>query len=290
MKTQIILSTFLVASLVNAEQSIKGNADFIIEDNFESLTESSFWTSDAWADRSVNCPGSSEYGKSLVFTYAPDRPEEGSSWSEQRFEIPLNAVQIEMEYDLFVPANYVKAPGNHKNFVFWSGTYGMAAGNLALVSESWPTDGGSTPSLSIGLDGNVYGHTMNNNDDILYVNGLGSWINVHVYIELADSEDDFGVFDISKNGNLINGTSHPNVEENWGAPVISQQVSYSSRGNFLKYGYLLGWANGGFSEVTQFCIDNFKFKANSTIKATEGVPEISYRPLLPGVEIQISND
>lgn len=275
----------LTTSYSSAKQSIQNEADYVFTDNFDSASGSEFWTSDAWASRSEVCQGSSLHGKSLVFTYTPNKPEEGAGWSEQRFEIPINARQIEMKYDLFVPHNYVRAPRNHKNFVFWSGTYGMAAGNMALVSESWPVGGGSSPSLSIGIDGEVYGHTRNNDDDMLYIDGFGGWIEVHVYIELAESEGDYGVFDISKNGSLINGTSHPNVEENWGAPKIDKQISYSSRGNFLKYGYLLGWANGGFDEVTEFCIDNFSFKANSTVKATEGVPEISYRPIMRPVTL-----
>lgn len=274
----VVLSILLMPS-AGAVTRIAGTPDFSFTDSFETDAKPTFWSDSTYAYRNSACPGSSTYGNSLLFKYYPDTPEKNSSFAEQRFDIP-NSVQLEISYSIYVPENYVTSTRNHKNFFLWSGAYGVSNSNISLGSESWPNSNGASPSLYIGEDGNNYGHAMNSYKENLYTNNAGQWIDVHIYAELADEEGDYGVFNISKNGYLINGTAHPNVNENYGAPDISNQVAYSSRGNYISSGYLLGWANGGFSELTEFCIDNFSIKANETIKATVGQPEVASKPIL----------
>ncbi|MFB1035154.1 MAG: hypothetical protein QMC38_07380, partial [Sinobacterium sp.] len=199
-------------------------------------------------------------------TYLPNVPQPDHGWAEQRFRIPVNAQQLEISYRQFVPANYQPSPGNHKNFLMWSGDYGSSRSNIMLNSESWPTTDGGSPSVNIAVDGTNYAHSRVSNNPLMFENTQGSWQRVHIYVELAGREGDFGVFEVHRNREILVGTSHPDIIPAWGQPSVDEHIEYSSRGNYIDQGYLMGWANGGFAETTLFCIDDFTIKANTVIK------------------------
>ncbi|WP_028671348.1 hypothetical protein [Saccharospirillum impatiens] len=286
MKQHLLVSSlfFTISSLAYAETSLI-NPDWIFQDDFESTEDRSFWGSEAYTDFGVTCPGDNSNGKSLVFNYQADKPDAGNSWSEKRFKLPVDAVQLEMSYDLFVPTDYIRSPRNHKNFVLWSGTYGKFNANISVSSESWPTDGGATPSVYIGEDGNNYGHSLNRLRPHMYTNNSGRWQRVHVFLELATEQGDYGKFEISKDGVFINGTHHPDAKTD-SSTDLSNQINYANRGNFIDQGYLMGWVNGGFDTETSFCVDNFEIKVNTSHGETTGGPNLSYAPVLNNVTIQ----
>lgn len=254
----------LSAECVLAEIHIE-NPKWSLHDDFEGVEDKTFWSSahkSFYGSACTSDPKSS--GKVLMFKYEKDNPEPGQGWAEKRFKLPIGARQIEMSYRLFVPKNFVHTPKNQKNFVFWSGKYGTAASNVWASSESWPASGGAVPSTYIGQDGANYGHSMVPNGPKMYVDYQGSWQNMHIYLELAEREGDYGVFEVHRNGVLVTGTTHPDIRPS-GSGSVDKQLQFSDRGNFIDRGYLLGWAGGGFQETTIFCIDNFSIKINSEI-------------------------
>lgn len=293
MKNRLLFALALTTTAtVNAETKLS-DPDWEFQDNFERkslLEESTFWGNSTSTSYGESCPGDSSDGSnSLVFHYSPDEPEPGHSWSEKRFHLPIDAVQVEMSYRLYIPSNYKHAPANHKSFVLWSGTYGKANANISVSSENWPTENGASPSVYIGVDGVNFGHSMKKDRPIMFEDNLGSWIDVHVFLELAETEDDFGRLEIFKDGEYITGNMNTQVESYAKTP-LQEQLRYSKSGNFIDQGYLLGWANGGFKTETDFCIDNFSIRANSTHKPTLGGPMDRRPKLEPGSVIkQINN-
>lgn len=275
-----ILVLLTTANIAHSQKSIV-EPEWQFSDDFETL-KTEFWGHTAWAKRGEVCPGDSSKGKSIVFTYKPDTPEAGNSWAEQRFEFPIKATQIEISYDLFIPSNYYRAPKNHKNIVFWSGEYGMVQANIGVSSESWPEEAGGRPSIYVGVDGKNYGHSNIKGGDVLMPNHQGAWQRVQVYLELATQPGDYGRFEIYRNQHVVVSSNHPNIEPSWGQVPTSEQIVYSTRGNYIDQGYLLGWANGGFSEDTVFCIDNFEVKARTTVGDVLG----ESAPSKPGVSIK----
>lgn len=292
MKKSLFFSiTLLASSLVSAESRLE-NPDWEFKDDFEGEIDASFWkTAGHDTVYGAYCPEAPGASKALVFSYQPDDPEPGHGWAERRFDIPVNAVQLEMSYNLYVPSNYVQTSGNHKNFVLWSGTYGKSKANISVSSESWPTSsGGSSPSVYIGVDGANYGHTMVDPRPILMEDGAGEWVRVHVFLDLAKYEGDYGRFEISKNGNYLTGNMHPQAVS-YAKTALSEQINYAENGNFIDQGYLMGWANGGFAEETNFCIDDFSMRANTAHKEVAGGPVADQRPKLDphSVKLEIHN-
>jgi hypothetical protein len=244
------------------------NAEWSFDDDFEGAEDTTFWGDDAWVEFGVPCTRDPAHTSNVLRFRYLNREDFGSdhSWSEQRFHIPIDAVQLEISYDLFVPGNYVHSPGNQKSVVVWSGPYGTSNANISIKTENWPTDNGATPSVHIGVDGTDYGHSTIPADPLMLIDGYGQWQRIHVYVELAEGPGDFGIFELRRDGVLITGTHHPDVEPSWTGTPVPELISYATRGNFLDQGYLLGWANGGFAEETVFCIDNFSIRANSVIQ------------------------
>ncbi|RVU42123.1 hypothetical protein EA187_17450 [Lujinxingia sediminis] len=265
MKTKVFAAAalLLLPAAARAETTLV-NPDWEFYDDFESPFEEGFWASSgAGTTYGAACPGSDAFGNTLVFDYHPDDPEPGHGWAERRFTLPIDAVQLEISYKLFVPANYVHTSGNHKNFVLWSGDYGKVNANISVSSESWPAEGGASPSVYIGVDGANYGHAMNESTmPLLLEDGLGDWIDIHIFLDLAREEGDFGVFEIFKDGQRITGNLDEEVVSYADVP-LHEQISFAERGNFIDQGYLLGWANGGFAEETTFCVADFRIRANS---------------------------
>ncbi|MEJ2043379.1 MAG: hypothetical protein P8X74_11865 [Reinekea sp.] len=272
----IIFSCLTLCSALSMAETHLISPEWEFSDDFEGTEDKSFWGDPAYAYYGEVCPGSDQFGKSLIFTYLKDTPA-GNSWSEKRFDLPFNAVQMEFSYDLYTPSNFVRPTRNQKNFVIWSGAYGSFNANTSIASENWPVDGGSTPSVNISVDGKNFGHTMSTEKPLMMENHAGTWNRIHVFIELAKEEGDYGRVEISKDGNFLNGNNHPYAKSDSSISELSKQFEYSSRGNFLDQGYLMGWANAGFLEKTALCIDNFTMKANSTFKTTTDGPRMKDR-------------
>lgn len=273
----LIVALSLCAGYVAAAEKTIENPDWSFQDDFEGSVDNDFWGGGRAYTHNASCssdPNSS--GKSLLLTY-PTKSEGGHSFAEKRFNIPISAQQLEISYRQFVPANYQRSPGNHKNFVLWSGPYGKSASNISISSENWPTSDGASPSVYIGVDGTNYEHSSIKAKPLMLENAQGSWQRVHIYVELAEREGDFGVFEIHRNREFLTGTSHPDILSSWGQPPVDEHIEYSSRGNYIDQGYLMGWANGGFTEPTIFCIDDFTIKANINIR----IPDSAARPMSP---------
>ncbi|EAW30009.1 hypothetical protein GP2143_01150 [marine gamma proteobacterium HTCC2143] len=264
----LILALSLSVGCVSAAEKTIESPDWSFQDDFEGSQDTNFWGSQTSTTHGISCSSDPRAsGNSLLLTYIPGVPDSSNGWAEKRFHIPVKAQQFEISYRQFVPANYQRAPGNHKNFVLWSGPYGKSASNISISSENWPTSDGATPSVYIGVDGNNYAHSRISDEPLMLENAQGNWQNVHIYVELAEREGDFGVFEIHRNGEFLTGTSHPDIKPAWQQPPVDEHIEYSSRGNYIDQGYLMGWANGGFAETTIFCIDDFIIKANTTIRS-----------------------
>ncbi len=269
----LIFLFFLFVSAPAAEGQLRiVDAEWSLSDDFESSKDEKFWARGV----SVVHGAESEHGKSKVlqFTYEKDKPEAGHGWSEQRFAIPIKAQQLEISYKLYVPANYKNSGKNHKSFVLWSGTYGKSRANVSVSSENWGVAGGATPSIYIGVNKKNYGHTRVKGNPLMLKDGKAEWIDVHIYLELAKKPGAFGRFEIHRNGTLITGNHHTQLADDkaksW-RPKAAEQIVYSTLGNFIDQGYLLGWMNGGVSEKTVFLIDDFQIKANSKVGAAQRV-------------------
>ncbi|MAM88056.1 MAG: hypothetical protein CME36_12200 [unclassified Hahellaceae] len=271
MKQLFIASLLVLASGVQAETKIS-DPDWTFKDDFEGARNANFWTGGHMSSYGQSCPGTTgtKGAKTVTFTYDISDPkvtEPDDSWAEFRFKLPFKTTQLEMSYDLYVPANYTHAINNHKFFEIWGGTYGGFRTNVQIGSESWGTSGGATPSLNLAVDKFNMGHSMLATKKPILKDKAGTWQRIQVYIELATGPGDYGKVEIYKNGEFFTGTHHPDIVGREYAPPLPQQIKYSTMGNALEQGYLLGWMNGGPlpGVTTVFCIDNFEMNLREAV-------------------------
>ncbi len=264
----LCLLSCLSVTLLHAAEKPRTIVDpeWTFSDDFEADRNAAFWGDGTSVVYGAEAETASS--KVLAFNYIKNQPDARNAWSEQRFYIPIQAQQLEISYKLYVPANYKNSGKNHKGIILWSGKYGKSHANISVSSESWGVKGGASPSVYIGVDKHNYGHTRLKDNALMLKDGRAEWIDVHVYLELAEQDGDVGLFELYRNGELITGTQHPNLSGNeaqsW-RPKTSEQIHYSKMGNYINKGYVLGWMNGGVTEDTQFLIDDFCIKASSKV-------------------------
>mgnify|MGYP000465824523 CR=1 FL=1 len=241
--------------------------EWSFSDDFEGSRNPEFWLGEGISlDYGYEDP-TDPANKVMAMRYLPNSEGGGDSWSEYDFRLGIDAMQVEMGWKMYIPTDYEHIENNHKVFALWSGTYGKVNANISLSSEAWGKDGGATPSVYVGEDGNNYGHAMRSDTPLIWNDGLGKWIDIHIIISLAESEGEFGKMELFLNGQLLTGTHHPNLTKPYGtAPESNEIIKFSSRGNFIDQGTVLGWANGeiGFGTETVFLIDEFYVNANAT--------------------------
>lgn len=251
-----------------AKFSFLSDPDYIFNDDFSGVKDTSFWEGGGVkVEYGADNPSGS--GKCLLFSaLASDGANDGYNWTEQRFQLPIDAVQVEIEYDIWVSPGFEMQPGgtSHQKFLLlWSGEYGTAASNCSINCEVWPN---YKIGFNWGEDGNNYGHAIPSGSEQFLTPGGGYWMKVHFLISLAESEGEKGRIVMLKNDTVYSDTATTEYEEH----VWVDQPSYSSRGNFLSNGYLMGWQNQPYLVDTFFAVRNFELRANSVHKSVNYGP------------------
>lgn len=248
-----------------------GGASPFFSDGFDtgalSGTNGFAWKSASRAAVSTERAFSGSY--SLAFSYEAALPGTDSN-AEQRFDMGRYLSEVWIEYMLFVPSNFkhrADSPNNNKFLMLWRDTYSDVAGGtwrigaeytrlddnssyLRFMSSRWDhnswTSGGSwgvqAPPSEVKLIGS--GGPIK----------PGEWNQIRFHVKAASSrQSDDGQVHIWVNGQNIFTYTKGRFHNAFDTPVDA----------VLRNGYLLGWANSGFTERTVFYIDDVKFYSGS---------------------------
>ena len=167
------------------------------------------------------------------------------AWAEMRFDLGQIFTRVDIHYDLFIPSNYAHrdatGPDNNKFFRLWPTDYG----DLQKVGASLGYDAGYS---KIGEDYVTAGNTsistnVTSTNGFVTADDLNAWMAVKIVV-IAPTDSQAGVIEIYKNNVLFHS---------------SNSVQYHAGTQGYRHGYLLGWANSGFTNTTYLHIDNLKF-------------------------------
>lgn len=208
---------------------------------------------------------------SLRFHY-PASADGKDSHAEQRFLIPQGASEVTFEYDLYVPRNFhhreQETSENNKFMFLWSGKYGTVASDQSVGFEYWPAflEGGprdeSVLSHHLGPGQTDWRHKTPTRKPVFSAADRGKWVNFQIYVKFSSESGRDGRLTVTKNGSTLFD--------------VQNIANYSSSGNFIDQGYLLGWSNSGFDEDTYFYLDNFKVTVGT--KAARPNPPVLEQP------------
>lgn len=311
-------SMLVGAVLLTASSSLFAN--LLFEDDFSSGDMSKYNASFRWgigntptkgqsASQIVKVAGPSGATVSAVkFEYAAlssAASESQKYWAEERFHLTASATEVRsqngassvaypevwLSYWLYVPSNYAHGPvnpSNNKGFVtLWKNEY---MGQVGSAIDWWRT--GSNQSRIgawVGEDGNGANH--GNKDTPTFIRAdhrigdggalsilpseHGKWVHVAVGMKISpNSTARSGFISVYKNGEKVISWEGLN---NWNTNPALQGYDR---------GYLLGWANSGYSTQTTFYLTGFKF-ATSLAGAIGNVsaPAVGAPPSAPSLRI-----
>jgi len=246
------------------------SAAILFEDGFESGNLSRTTGGIHWAD-SVSAGVSNERAESgaysLKFTFAGSG---GDSFSEQRFSLGGHYPEVWIRYDIYIPTNYTHRQNsdssNNKGYLsIWSGNYSSPNGPL-LGLNFWPKGNSTGPAsyaslhqFGMGLDQHAWSAMPN----AIEPEDRGKWIRIVLRFKYASAANNDGIAEAWK---TRDGQRQKIMSITNGAWYRSGQSAGFDQG------YLLGWANSGFSETTVFYIDNFAISTDSLLSDLPVVP------------------
>lgn len=235
----ILLTQILTAQVVFSQT--------IFEDNFDSGKASVNWTDLSYVTVVPLPVETGRTGYGLRFHYVGNANDTIDATAEARFDLKAEYTDISMEFDLFIPSNYIHIrpsdrADNNKFFRLWRVTYGQGDQiGASTVSQSGGSAIGAdykqqaTWGVSTGLS--PYNSFITSDD-------LGKWMAIKLNAIAPKNDTQKGSIQIWKNGQLI---------------VRVDAVADSEPGDQgWRFGYLLGWANSGFRDDTDLYIDNVK--------------------------------
>jgi hypothetical protein len=237
-------------------------AGLFFEDGFESGAKRNAngftWASTANPRVSNERAFSGSYALRFEYLAAAEGRE---GWSEQRFDMGRYVSEIAVEYMLYVPTNFrhrsiADGAGNNKFLSMWRDDYGSQKGTWAVAMEYWRVTDTSSRAryMSSRWDMDwVTDGLVGDNIPLIGANSPikpGQWTRIRFYVKAASSR-------LASDGRMqmwVNDTKMVDYNvgrfHNFNPNVLDAT---------LRNGYLLGWANSGFSENTVFYVDDVKF-------------------------------
>ena len=247
-----------IADTVNAvvqvnEPPPSGSGTPLFSDNFDNGRFNSA-NGFSWNGANERVTISSTYAysgtHSMRFRFGPDGPGE-DSWAEERFTITPNASsapkEVWIEYMWRVPENYVHRSGgaaNNKFMTLWAENYSAAQEAQFYLSLERSSDTNSRLDILAvhGDDPRYPNDSRFMGPNFVTPSDYGRWVQIRIHARIARD----GSIRVWKNGTLVTQVQNYNMERAGGSR------------NYFRHGYLMGWSNSGYTQQTDFYIDDFK--------------------------------
>jgi hypothetical protein len=197
---------------------------------------------------------SSPTGYAMRFRYA-GASSGNDGWAEQRFTLP-ELTEVWLEVVLDIPANYVHrddtSTDNNKLVRFWTGDLSDGRDGYGRYSikggfSTIPSSDGSDVIVEFGRRGDDVGRNSTGQAPFITAADKGKRLTLVIHAK-TDTTGLVGTQNAAKGGN--------GALELWknGRKVIGytelQWRSIDGKLEFFTHGYLLGWANSGFTQTT----------------------------------------
>ena len=271
---------FVVAAILGLNSDVQAQTPFF-QDNFDNGAKTNL-NGFRWTDASavaVTDANAFSGNHALQFRFGPNAVGK-DAWAEQRFDMGKYLNEVWIEYMLFVPSNFMHrndGPSNNKFLRLWRDSYAnantqsvgmefdptVAKGLSGPVSAIRPmakigkadTTGMPIATLGAFKAGNRGPDGKTKIKSLIAIGpthpiALGKWTRIRFHFKLSSARlKSDGVYQMWANDSLlVNAQNQPF----WNARSVPADASFRN-------GYLLGWANSGFTDRTLLFIDDVKF-------------------------------
>jgi hypothetical protein len=194
--------------------------------------------------------------KSLRFTFLGNASLSDDAWSEQRFTFTKAMTEVYLDWYQYFPDGseglgprfeYRNADGsdNNKFLLLWDDDYSNDRLCVGFESE-WTSgsDGRLVTKWEAGTS--PFGNKGADIWDPAITNALrGRWVQFRMHVKVASAANNDGIVEL-----WVDGVKKI---ENRNLPMYAP----GGLGNYMKNGYLMGWANTGFTNTSLTYIDDF---------------------------------
>lgn len=272
--------------LAFAATPIASRAQQLFFDDFEGGTMSKAENGVKWGSSAYTSiiSGFGKSGsKSLRFQFLAG----DNSWAEQRFNLGKDYTDITIEYYAYYPdgsdgrgVKFVHKSNpsmgdNNKFFRLWKGNTADGGEGYTQfyvkVGASTDLSSGTTGDESIyaeygtnaqgvGQGGSCGCAEGGGTDNFITDAYRGRWVPFKIRVKTATSANNNGLMEVWRDGVLAFRASKMAIYPTGGV------------GNAFNVGYLLGWANSGFSQTTYVYVDDVKISAGATSSTVPSPP------------------
>jgi uncharacterized protein YjdB len=194
--------------------------------------------------------------RSLKFTFLGNPDLADDAWSEQRFAFAQPMAEVYLDWYQYFPDGseglgarfeYRNADGsdNNKFLLMWDDDY--SNDRLAVGFESeWASGGDGSLVTKWEAGSSPFGNKGADIWNPAITNALrGRWVQFRMHVKVASAANNDGVVEL-----WVDGVKRI---ENLALPMYAP----GGLGNYLLNGYLMGWANTGFTQTTYSYVDDF---------------------------------
>lgn len=197
----------------------------------------------------------------------------GENMAEQRFSLSQSYTELWFSFWLRVPVNFYHTSGNQKLFALWMDGYSNRGDGSTIVLEFRPSSGigpgSSTFYVNVSEGGyNITGGDIGHYPFIKVPDNLGEWMHlvIRVAAESSPSAKD-GILEVWRSWE---GAPNDYVQTHQMYDLPIKNPTEGPDG--FRHGYLMGWANGTYSEETEFLLDGFIISSTSLFSARPTPP------------------
>ncbi len=189
---------------------------------------------------------------SLLFYYAA-----GANQSEQRFFVGQHLSDFWMRYAWRVPPNYSHGSAggsNNKFLAIWTNTYDTSGD---ITFQLRPRDGGGGSKLVVQDGGVAQAEDDVYNDFVLTPSDRGRWMEFCVRAIPATGA--------GANNGTIQVWRRWQGDSAWTQIYNKTTARFQDGGQGIHEGYIMGWANGTYTETTWVQVDNVQIGSSSLV-------------------------
>jgi hypothetical protein len=220
------------------------------------------WTNTAPVNVTVSTDVAHSGTHSLRFSF-PGKVDCNDASAQQAFTLGRTMTEVWLEYYAYFPkggesgsapyyhrsqAGCKDASTNNKFFTVYGPKY---AGETTMSLQTWTTVAGAAGDSRVNTAYSKAGRSGiwfygANDDPFVGAADRGQWMQIRVHLRLASFGQSNGVIEVWKNGTKILS----NTTLDW--------YDSTNTANYMTQGYLMGWSNSGFTQMTNIYLDDFK--------------------------------
>jgi hypothetical protein len=196
----------------------------------------------------------------------------GEPWAQQEFELGQAKKEIWIRYWLRVPVNFSHDGQNYKFFSFYMDGYSTLGTGSTVWWNMLPNSNGNSLAFNLGDGTSTGGWVWGTNPFIKVPDDRGRWMQIVIHLKTESSPGaSDGLVELWRRWDGESGFTQ--FDSHADLPLKLPNTGVQG----WWQGYILGWANPGYLQDTEWLLDDFTLSDSSLLQVDNTPP-----PMPPG--------